>query len=98
MIDAGSGALVDRFPVPFDHSTTRGVAWRAGEIWFDSQASDQIVELDRDGNHIGIVDGAPLDPDGTYSWDVHIEFAGDRLALVLDSRVHLFDVIPVTPP
>jgi hypothetical protein len=81
--------------VPF--RTTRGVAGRPGEIWVDSQSSDKLIVLDDSGQHVGLVHGAPLDPGWTYTWDLHIEFVGDRLALVKNSWVHLFDIVRVDP-
>jgi DNA-binding beta-propeller fold protein YncE len=87
-----TGAVIDRLDVPFDYSTTRGVAARPGEIWVSSQANDQLVVLDPEGNHIGLVDGAPLDDDWTYAWDLHIDFSGDDLVLVSDSHVTTFSI------
>jgi hypothetical protein len=95
VLDQDTGAIVDRLDVPFNNSSTRGVAWRPGEIWVDSHASDKLVVLDESGNHVGLVHGAPLDPRWNPPWDLHIEFVGDRLALVRNSRVHLFDIVPV---
>lgn len=93
-IDAKSYALVKTVATPFgDGGTQRGIAYRPGEIWLSSQASNQLVILDDSGKFIGVCAADFLDPEWNYVFDMYMTFAGERLAFVNNGRVHVYDVI-----
>lgn len=95
LVDPGDGSLDVSIETPMiESSTQRGIACRPGEIWLASQASDRLVVLDRDGAARASARTDLLAPDWNYVFDLYLAFAGDRLALVVNSRVHLFDVVP----
>jgi hypothetical protein len=95
LVDPVDGSLDRRIETPMiESSTQRGVAWRPGEIWLASQASDRMVILDSNGVEIASARTDVLDPGWNYVFDLYVAFVGDRLALVVSSRVYLFDVVP----
>lgn len=96
LVDPVDGSLDLDIETPMiESSTQRGVAYRPGEIWLASQASDRLVVLDDSGVERATARTDLLDPDWNYVFDLYLAFVGDRLALVVNSRVHLFDVVPV---
>ncbi len=96
LVDPGDGSLDRSIETPMiESSTQRGVAWRPGEIWLASQASDRMVILDQRGVERATARTDLLEPGWNYVFDLYLAFVGDRLALVVNSRVYLLDVVPV---
>jgi hypothetical protein len=96
LVDPVDGSLDLSIETPMiESSTQRGVAYRPGEIWLASQASDRLVILDDSGVERAIARTDLLEPGWNYVFDLYLAFVGDRLALVKSSRVYLLDVVPV---
>jgi hypothetical protein len=96
LVDPVDGSLDLSIETPMiESSTQRGAAWRPGEIWLASQASNRLVVLGADGTERATARTDLLDPEWNYVFDLYLAFVGDRLALVKSSRVYLLEVVPV---
>jgi hypothetical protein len=95
VIDPATGKQVSTFAVPqFMDSTLRGLTWRKGVIWVDSQADNRLLQLGPDGHLIGSATTDLLDPHWNYAQDLYLAAVGERVALVLDSHVWVLGVTP----
>jgi hypothetical protein len=96
LVDPVDGSLDLSIETPMiESSTQRGVACRPGEIWLASQAGNRLIVLDADGVKRATARTDLLEPEWNYVFDLYLAFVGDRLALVVNSRVHLLEVVPV---
>jgi hypothetical protein len=96
LVDPIDGSLDLSIETPMvDSSTQRGVAWRPGETWLASQASNRLVVLDENGVMRATARTDLLEPGWNYVFDLYLAFVGDRLALVKSSRVYLLDVVEI---
>jgi len=80
---------IKELSVPFGRGSNQGLACRDSEIWLVSRSNKQIVILDYNGVHIGVVDCSILS-----SWNgiTHLCFMDDNLVLEKDSRIYIFRI------
>ncbi|HEU5059148.1 MAG TPA: hypothetical protein VFU21_21595 [Kofleriaceae bacterium] len=72
LVDPVDGSLDGEIETPMiDASTQRGVAYRPGEIWLASQASDRLVVLDARGVQRATARADLLDPGWNYVFDLY---------------------------
>jgi outer membrane protein assembly factor BamB len=95
VLDPTTGAVVDAFTTPFEHSTQRGVTARDGQLWTTSWSNDDVAILDGEGAHVAVARVQTGDTDWGFESGVFLTFAGDRLVLAADDRVYLLAPIAV---
>ena len=82
-------SLVKTLAVPFSEGTNSGIACREGEIWLTSRIDRQIIILDENGTHIGVVNSEVL---SDWNGITALCFMGNNLVLEKDSRVYIFEI------
>ncbi len=80
---------IKELSVPFSMGSNQGIACRDSEIWLVSRSNEQLVILDNDGTHIGVVDCSIL---STWNGITHLCFMGDNLVIEKDSRIYIFRI------
>ncbi|GEN08849.1 hypothetical protein SAMN05443572_108114 [Myxococcus fulvus] len=89
-LDPSTGGSVSVLPSPFIQRSAHragGIAYRTGETWLSDWYVDDLVIVDDEGTHIGVVRD-----DHHFH---HMAFMGDRLVGVTrESQVHLLRIEP----